>query len=621
MLSRKQARYMEFFSRFSNMKWNHIAGRTNVADPLSRHPTFSTALTVERIHPDDPIHSREIFPDILLAYKRDSWFRCPRNTQHLTLRPDGYWVGSGRSKRSASETQIVVPNGNALKSRILFAFHDTQRSGHPGFERTFNSIGRYYWWPAMRLDVNDYVRSCHSCQSVKASHQRSQGTLQPLPIPTAPFDSLSMDFIVGLPKSEGYDMIFVIVDRLTKMVKLAPCKTTDGAEQIAKIFHRIILSEQGTPTSLITDRDVKFTSAFWKTIQSLCTIEPGMSTAFHPQTDGQTERMNSVLEDTLRHFTSTTQKNWSQLLPNAQFAINNSYNSSIRDFPFRLLYGRYPRVALQPPDTILPHDSPQAVSWVEHMTNALDCAKKALQAAQDRQRTYANQHRRPVTFLIGQEVMLSTKNLKYWPGRARKLLPRFVGPFPVTRVYDKHGETLAATLDLPVGWRIHPTFHVSLLKAYVPDGSPMIRPNPDHFRTTDEPVYEIGKVVDHKIESGLLRYYVQWLHSDHVHTWELESDLAGPCATDIDMYWRQNPDRSRPIDLPPVPDPHAPVRPRTRREASTETPDEYVQRTSTRLREKSRAREGGNVTDNDPSPALPRGGDDFPEEGELTGPV
>eukprot|EP00798_Chlamydomonas_sp_ICE-L_P019167 gene19167-biopygen28029 len=134
------------------------------------------------------------------------------------------------------------------------------------------------------------------------------------------------------------------------------------------------------------------------------------------------------------------------------------------------------------------------------------CSKHALQAAQDRQRTYANQHRRPVTFLIGHEVMLSTKNLKYWPGRARKLLPRFVGPFPVTRVYDKHGETLAATLDLPVGWRIHPTFHVSLLKAYVPDGSPMIRPNPDHFRTTDEPVYEIGRVVDHKIESGLLRY-------------------------------------------------------------------------------------------------------------------
>eukprot|EP00798_Chlamydomonas_sp_ICE-L_P007575 gene7575-biopygen17357 len=134
------------------------------------------------------------------------------------------------------------------------------------------------------------------------------------------------------------------------------------------------------------------------------------------------------------------------------------------------------------------------------------------------------------------QMALSTKNLKYWPGRACKLLPRFVGPFPVTRVYDKHGETLAATLDLPVGWRIHPTFHVSLLKAYVPDGSPMIRPNPDHFRTTDEPVYDIGRVVDHKIEFGLLRYYVQWLHSDHVHTWELEPDLAGPCATDIDLY-------------------------------------------------------------------------------------
>eukprot|EP00798_Chlamydomonas_sp_ICE-L_P011986 gene11986-biopygen9957 len=353
--------------RVNATKWNHIAGRANVADPLSRNPSFTSALTVERLDPSDPIHSREIFPDILLAYE-------------------------------------------------------------------------------------------------------------------PPFDSLSMDFIVGLPKSEGYDMIFVIVDRLTKMVKLAPCKTTDGAEEIAKIFHRIILSEQGTPTSLITDRDVKFTSTFWKTLQSLCSIEPGMSTAFHPQTDGQTERMDSVLEDTLRHFTSTTQKNWSQLLPNAQFAINNSYNSSIRDFPFRLLYGRYPRVALQPPDTILLDASPTAVSWVEHMTTALDCAKKALRAAQDRQRTYANLHRRPVTFLLGQEVMLSTKNLKYWPGRARKLLPRFVGPFPITRVYDKHGESLAATLALPDGWRIHPTFHVSLLKAYVPDWVSDDPPQPRPFQ-------------------------------------------------------------------------------------------------------------------------------------------
>eukprot|EP00798_Chlamydomonas_sp_ICE-L_P005671 gene5672-biopygen614 len=138
MLSRKQARYMEFFSRFTNMKWLHIAGRTNVADPLSRHPSFSAdALLLQRLGPDDPVHSRDFMPDILLGYAKDSWFQCDRNTQNLVLRPDGFWVGTGFSNRSASTAQIVIPNGNALKSRILFAYHDTQRSGHPGFERTF----------------------------------------------------------------------------------------------------------------------------------------------------------------------------------------------------------------------------------------------------------------------------------------------------------------------------------------------------------------------------------------------------------------------------------------------------------------------------------------------------
>eukprot|EP00798_Chlamydomonas_sp_ICE-L_P017190 gene17190-biopygen26095 len=186
MLSRTQARYMEFFSRFSNMKWNHIARRSSVTDSLSRKPDFShaAAMLLQRLDPDDPLHARDLMTDILAAYESDDWFDDPRNVQYLTHRPDGFWIGTSHSKRSASSAQIVVPNnGNALKERILFAFHDTQRSGHPGFERTFQSIARYYWWPAMPIDVNDYVRSCDSCQRVKASHQKSHGLLQPLPIP------------------------------------------------------------------------------------------------------------------------------------------------------------------------------------------------------------------------------------------------------------------------------------------------------------------------------------------------------------------------------------------------------------------------------------------------------
>eukprot|EP00798_Chlamydomonas_sp_ICE-L_P000370 gene370-biopygen103 len=117
MLSRKQARYMEFFSRFSNMKWNHIAGRSNVADPLSRNPDLSdaAAILLQRLDPEDPLHARDLMTDILAAYESDDWFDDPRNVQYLTHRPDGFWIGTSHSKRSASSAQIVVPNGNALK--------------------------------------------------------------------------------------------------------------------------------------------------------------------------------------------------------------------------------------------------------------------------------------------------------------------------------------------------------------------------------------------------------------------------------------------------------------------------------------------------------------------------
>ena len=142
----------------------------------------------------------------------------------------------------------------------------------------------------------------------------------------------------------------------------------------------------------------------------------------------------------------------------------------------------------------------------------------------------------------------------------------------------------------------------------------MIRANPDHFRTIEEPIYEISKIVDHKLESGLLKYYVQWLHSDHVHSWELESDLALPCAQHIEHYWRLNPGNPRPLTKVGQ---HTDIDRRpTRRETATVTPDEFALRKSARLQEKSQAREGGIVTDNDPHTASPRGGDDFPEVGE-----
>eukprot|EP00798_Chlamydomonas_sp_ICE-L_P026337 gene26337-biopygen11291 len=234
-------------------------------------------------------------------------------------------------------------------------------------------------------------------------------------------------------------------------------------------------------------------------------------------------------------------------------------------------------------------DDPRNVQYLTHRPDGFwigtSHPKRSASSAQivlSRQPKTANE-----LLQINTAVPLSTKNLKYWSNRARKLLPRFVSPFEVSRAILKRGETTAATLNLPEGWKIHPTFHVSLIKAYVDDGSPMIRANPDHFRTTEEPIYEISKIVDHKLESGLLKYYVQWLNSDHIHSWELESDLALPCTQHIEHYWRLNPGNPRPLTKVGQ---HTDIDRRpTRREIATVTPDEFALRKSARLQEKSQA--------------------------------
>eukprot|EP00798_Chlamydomonas_sp_ICE-L_P029418 gene29418-biopygen5345 len=543
ILSRKQARIMEFLSRFGNMKWKHIAGRTNVADPLSRHPTFEalTCLVVQRLHEDDPAHERDLVTDIKAAYEADVRFDNPRNTQFLRKTSAGLWVGTDRSRRYASPGQIVVPNGNSLKARLLHAFHDLDRAGHFGIDRTFEAISRSYWWPAMRLDVTDYVRSCDSCQRTKAARQKAYGSLQPLPIPARKWQSISMDFITGLPKRgpHGFDVILVVVDRLTKMVKLAACHTTDSAERTANVFHEKVLCDFGIPESIVSDRDVRFTSLFWKSMCSLTTTARLMSTAFHPQTDGQTERANQVLEDALRAFTNEKQKDWPSLLPNAQFAINNAFNRSIQDTPFHLMYGQHPRVALQPSDV---HNvDTSAKSWLEQMDYAVASARRHLLAAQDRYKSYADRKRRPIILKVGQHVMLSAKNLKYWPGLARKLLPRFVGPYPISHVIEKGGETVAVTLTLPDSWKIHPTFHVSLVKPYFPgDSPPEVRPSPFHTEGCVQ-VYEIARVVSHKFVARQLQYFVQWLHSDNAFSWESAVSLADFCPLQIKEYWHTDP--------------------------------------------------------------------------------
>ena len=269
-----------------------------------------------------------------------------------------------------------------------------------------------------------------------------------------------MDRITHLPKTaEGHTSIFVAVDKLTKMVRLAAGHDTDDAEATATLFRDTVFRSHGMPFTVVSDRGTEFTNKFAAALFKALGTDHCKSTSFHPQSNGQTERMNRVLEDMLRHFVNPRQDDWDTLLPVLEFAIYNSLQESIQDTPFYLNYGRHPRV---PSDVRLPESNPSAHGYLDNFDQAMRKARKCLEAAQQRQKHYADEHRTQLEFGLNDEVLLSTEHIPLRSVGTRKLLMKWMGPFKVVqRVND-----VAYELELPKPWKIHNVFHVSLLKPY-----------------------------------------------------------------------------------------------------------------------------------------------------------
>ena len=518
-LSRRQARWVEFLERF-HYEWKYIPGHTNVADPLSRIPPLFMALTAAE-HTDTTEPTPSICTQIQMGYCEDLWFSNTKNTQHLTLDSMGLYR-LGVRKPSA---RIVVPDILTVKLAILRHMHDNIAAGHTGPRRTIELVSRWFWWKGMANFVADYCTRCKSCQQMKPISVCHGGLLKPLPIPTFPWESISTGFITCLPvAAKGNDMLIVWVDRLTKYVVLQPSVLTLSAEGFAQHTVDHVIAKHGMPVNFVSDRDVRFTSNFWRTLNASLGTQLCMSTAFHPQTDGQTERMNRLIEETLRHYVSFAQNDWDKNIQLVAFAINNARNESIQNTPFFLNKGIHPRMPCGISDfpTAL-EMNPKTVAFTESMTEALSNAKRCMANAQSNQKQQADKKRRDVTFLKGETVLLCTKNLKIKGDnctfKRQKLLPRFIGPYTITEQVGEY----AMRLSLPVDTRIQPVFRVSMLKHYKnPVDDPLARPIAQPLDWLEgNPEFFIDHIVSHRIvkqgKRSLVQYLLRWssFNEDH----------------------------------------------------------------------------------------------------------
>ncbi|KAK1613818.1 hypothetical protein QYE76_019335, partial [Lolium multiflorum] len=237
-----------------------------------------------------------------------------------------------------SNGRLCVPSDSELKQVILKEAHDTLYSIHPGGTKMYQDLKEQFWWHRMKREIGSYIAKCDICQRVKAEHQRPAGLLQPLQIPEWKWDSVGMDFITGLPKSSrGNDSIWVVVDRLTKVAHFIPVKTTYQGPKLAELYISRIVSLHGTPKSIVSDRGSQFTSRFWQKVHEGLGTRLNFSTAYHPQTDGHTERVNQIVEDMLRACVLEYGSKWEDCLPYAEFSYNNSYQASLQMAPFEAL--------------------------------------------------------------------------------------------------------------------------------------------------------------------------------------------------------------------------------------------------------------------------------------------
>ncbi|KAF8684327.1 hypothetical protein RHS04_01435 [Rhizoctonia solani] len=410
--------------------------------------------------------------------------------------------------------RIVVPDVGTLRTDLLHIFHDSPLAGHPGRQQTLELVSRNYYWPGIRADTYWHVDSCETCQQIRKPKYASIPP-QPLELPSRPWQHVSYDMIVDLPKDGNDDSILVIIDSFTKYGIFVKCSKKLKAPKLAELFLEHVWKRHGMPEKTISDRGRVFNNKFLQALYKQLGIDPHFSSAYHPQSNRQTEQVNPSIEHFLRAYSGINQRDWTRWLPMAEFAYNNAVHSSTGKTPFKALYGWEPSLTL----SNLPTDVPEADKLAQTMENQWREVEAALQ--QSKARMIAGEEGSPTTFEIGEEVWLDAKNINL-KTLSPKLSEQRLGPF---RVSEKISDR-AYRLELPQTMRIHNVFYVGLLSKVKKDDKRAFKNCPPPVTVDGEEEYEVEGITDMEERNGKWFFRVKWKgYGPEENTWEPQENL------------------------------------------------------------------------------------------------
>jgi hypothetical protein len=457
-------------------------------------------------------------------------------------------------------SRLCVPKSKTIE--IMSDDHNKLSEGaHEGYHRMFNRLSCVYFWPKMMGDVRSYVTTCDICQKVKTRKHAPYGMLRNIPIPSRPFEVVSMDFIPHLPKTDtGYDNLLVITCKLTKYAIFIATQITITDQGTARLFHLHVLTRFGIPLQVICDRDSRWANYFWKELCEQIGMQRALTTSYHPQADGQTEILNQTLETALRTFVNRSRNNWDEILPNFSLSYNNTPHSSTGYAPAYLLFGYIPTTGSNlwkegdvreveheaeheaegvpksevPFPTVLYDEiANDMINQSEaHRTHAKDC----LVFAQVRQERNYNSSHIPIEFEVGDEVLINPQSLellKKITGVGRKLLPKFDGPFEITEKLSP----VTYRLNLSSNYEIHPVLNIEHLEKYHRSPEELgERPTRQNIRDVDKAPKEefaIDAIVDERWikrrKKRIHEYRVKWKGYDSSHnSWKTPRDINAP---------------------------------------------------------------------------------------------